>query len=50
LSRRASGVSYGETGMLRPLHDLGLSWQKARAVHPEAHRKAQMRFKKNAQC
>jgi transposase len=32
--------------MLRLLHDLGLSWQKARPIHPEADRKAQARFKK----
>jgi transposase len=42
------GVSYGENGMLRLLHDLGLSWQKARPIHPEADRKAQARFKKNS--
>jgi transposase len=42
------GVSYTENGMLRLLHDLGLSWQKARPVHPEADRKAQARFKKNS--
>jgi transposase len=42
------GVSYTENGMLRLLHDLGLSWQKARPIHPEADRKAQVRFKKNS--
>jgi transposase len=42
------GVSYTENGMLRLLHDLGLSWQKARPIHPEADRKAQARFKKNS--
>lgn len=42
------GVSYSENGMLRLLHDLGLSWQKARPLHPEADRKAQARFKKNS--
>ena len=41
------GVTYSENGMLRVLHDLGLSWQKARPVHPEANLKAQARFKKN---
>ena len=41
-------VSYTENGMLRLLHDLGLSWQKARPVHPEADLKAQARFKKNS--
>jgi len=40
------GVSYTENGMLRLLHDLGLSWQKARPIHPEADRQAQARFKK----
>jgi transposase len=42
------GVSFTENGMLRLLHDLGLSWQKARPVHPEADLKAQARFKKNS--
>ncbi|MGH8621680.1 MAG: helix-turn-helix domain-containing protein [Burkholderiales bacterium] len=42
------GVAYSENGMLRLLHDLGLSWQKARPVHPEADPKAQVRFKKNS--
>ena len=41
------GVAYSENGMLRLLHDLGLSWQKARPIHPEADRKAQETFKKN---
>ena len=45
---RRFGVSYAENGMLRLLHDLGLSWQKARPVHPEADRQAQARFKKNS--
>lgn len=40
------GVRYTENGMLRLLHDLGLSWQKARPVHPEADRNAQARFQK----
>lgn len=42
------GVAYSENGMLRLLHDLGLSWQKARPVHPEVDLKAQARFKKNS--
>lgn len=42
------GVVYSENGMLRLLHDLDLSWQKARPVHPEADRNAQARFKKNS--
>jgi transposase len=45
---RRFGVRYAENGMLRLLHDLGLSWQKARPIHPEADRKAQVRFKKNS--
>ena len=45
---RRFGVSYTENGMLRLLHDLGLSWQKARPVHPEADRKAQAAFKKTS--
>ena len=40
------GVSYTENGMLRLLHDLGLSWHKARPIHPEADLKAQARCKK----
>jgi transposase len=40
------GVRYGETGMLRLLKGLDLSWQKSRPVHPEADPKAQERFKK----
>jgi transposase len=42
------GVAYSENGMLRRLHDLGLSWQKARPIHPEADRKAQETFKKTS--
>jgi len=41
------GVVCSENGMLRLLHDLGLSWQKTRPVPPEADPKAQARFKKN---
>jgi transposase len=40
------GVAYSENGMLRLLHDLGLSWQKTRPIHPEADLKAQAHFKK----
>ena len=40
------GVSYRESGMLRLLHSLELSWQKPRPIHPEASAKAQARFKK----
>jgi transposase len=42
------GVAYTENGMLRVLHDLDLSWQQARPMHPEADLKAQARFKKNS--
>lgn len=40
------GVRYGESGMLRLLKGLDLSWQKTRPVHPAADPKAQERFKK----
>jgi transposase len=41
-------VAYSENGMLRLLHDLGLSWQKTRPVHPQADPKAQETFKKSS--
>jgi transposase len=41
-------VAYSENGMLRLLHDLGLSWQKTRPVHPQADAKAQRAFKKSS--
>jgi transposase len=41
-------VSYSENGMLRLLHDLGLSWQKTRPIHPQAEPKAQQAFKKSS--
>jgi transposase len=40
------GARYGESGMLKLLKGLDLSWQKARPVHPGADPKAQERFKK----
>ena len=43
---RDIGVTYSETGLLRLVKSLDLSWQKARPVHPEADRQAQERFKK----
>src|SRR3954466_1985837 len=46
LVERRFGVGYSESGMLRLLHGLDLSWQKARPVHPEADAKAQEGFKK----
>ena len=46
LVERRFGVGYSETGILRLLHGLDLSWQKARPVHPEADPKAQERFQK----
>lgn len=42
------GVVYSENGMLRLLHDLDLSWQKARPIHPQADPGAQARSKKNS--
>jgi transposase len=39
-------IRYSESGMLRLLHSLELSWQKPRPVHPEANTKAQEHFKK----
>ena len=42
------GVRYGESGMLRLLKGLDLSWQKARPIHPEADPRAQERFKKSS--
>jgi putative transposase len=41
-------VRYRESGMLRLLHSLELSWQKPRPVHPEADSRAQEHFKKPA--
>ncbi len=38
-------VRYAETGMLRLIKGLDLSWQKARPRHPQASRREQDRFK-----
>jgi putative transposase len=46
LVERRFGIAYSETGLLRLLHPLELSWQKARPIHPEADPEAQARFKK----
>jgi transposase len=46
LVERRFGVRYGESGMLKRLKGLDLSWQKARPVHPEADPRARERFKK----
>ena len=46
LAEHRFGVRYSETGTLRLLKGLDLSWQKARPVHPGADPKAQERFKK----
>jgi transposase len=46
LVERRFGRRYSETGMLRLLHSLDLSWQKPRPVHPAADPKAQARFQK----
>jgi transposase len=40
------GVRYGESGMLKLLKGLDLSWQKTRPIHPEADPRAQERSKK----
>ncbi len=40
-------VTYSENGMLRLLHELGLSWEKTRPLHPRADPKAQQTFKKS---
>jgi transposase len=48
LVERRFGVRDSETGMLRLLHGLDLSWQKARPIHPEADEGAQERFKKSS--
>ena len=46
LVERRFGVRYGETGILKLLKGLDLSWRKTRPVHPEADPRAQERFKK----
>jgi transposase len=46
LVERRFGKRCSETGMLRLVRGLDLSWQKARPVHPGAAPKAQERFKK----
>lgn len=46
LVERRFAVAYSESGRLRLLKGLDLSWQKARPIHPEADPKAQERFKK----
>ena len=48
LVERRFGVRYGESGMLKLLKGLDLSWQKAQPIHPEADPKAQERFKNPA--
>jgi transposase len=48
LVERRFGVTYSETGMLRLVRSLDLSWQKARPVHPGSDPRAQERFKKPA--
>jgi putative transposase len=48
LVERRFGVTYSENGMLRLRHELDLSWQKTRPIHPEADRKAQAAFKKTS--
>jgi transposase len=48
LVERRFGVTYSETGMLRLVRGLDLSWQKARPAHPGSDPRAQERFKKPA--
>ena len=45
LVERRFGRRYSETGMLRLVRGLDLSWQKARPAHPEADPRAQARFR-----
>jgi transposase len=45
LVERRFGRRYSETGMLRLVKGLDLSWQKARPVHPKADPRAQARFR-----
>ena len=42
------GVAYRESGMLRLVKSLDLSWQKVRPSHPKTDRGAQERLKKGA--
>ncbi|GIX11522.1 winged helix-turn-helix domain-containing protein [Elioraea sp.] len=44
--RERFGVSYGESGLGKLLHRLGLSWQTPRPQHAETDRAAQEAFKK----
>src|SRR4051794_12690217 len=46
LAEERFGVRYGESGMLRLLKGLDLSWQKTRPIHPEADPRAQERLKR----
>ena len=46
LVERRFGVRYSESGMLKLLEGLDLSWQKTRPAHPEADPKARERFEK----
>jgi transposase len=48
ISEERFGVVYRESGMLRLIKALDLSWQKIRPRHPKADRAAQERFKKGA--
>ena len=45
LVERRFGRRYSETGMLRLVRGLDLSWQKARPAHPGADPRAQARFR-----
>jgi transposase len=48
LAENRFGVAYAETGMLRLVTSLGLSWQKARPRHPGARPAEQARFKRGS--
>jgi len=48
ISEERFGVVYRESGMLRLIKALELSWQKIRPRHPKADKAAQERFKRGA--
>ena len=50
LVERRFGVRYGESGMVRLLKGLDLSWQKTRPIHPEADLKAQLSLAVTPTC
>lgn len=48
VAERRFGVCYRESGMLRLVKSLDLSWQKTRPSHPKADPAARERFKRGA--